>query len=570
MPSSPVSEERAPVEARPSEPRRRTTESSWRERSHARRPLQARARRPRQLPQALGAAKSSGGSQSRPSALLRDWLEAVDSVDRALRWTPRARSDGLRSVLEQMEAILARQGVERVGAAGRAIRPRAARGGRGARERRGARPHRASTSRARAIARRRPGAAPGAGGRVADAAPREAGERRGLMAVGFRDYYEVLGVPRGASAEEIRAPTASSPASTTRTSTRSPAPRTASRRSPRPTRSCATPRSGSATTASGRTGKPARTSRRLRVRRRLRRLRGGDGGPLDSATGRLQRLLRGPVRRPWRGALAGGFDGFSMRGSDQEATLELTLEEAAGGGKQRISLADGRDFEVHDPAGRARRPANPPRRRGRGRGERRPGGGPLPAGADQTPPALPRRGRRPRASSSRSRPGRRRSAATVDVPTLNGRRQGQSPGRLLQRPPSAAEGRGDAGPGWTQRATSTQASRSSSRRSSRSASASCSRSWPRSPGSTRGRGADVTRHGARPCRRRALARRSGLHPDLVRRLIALDAVDPLDLDAAARLARLARLRRDLGLNVAGAALACDLLERIEELEARRR
>ncbi len=69
---------------------------------------------------------------------------------------------------------------------------------------------------------------------------------------------------------------------------------------------------------------------------------------------------------------------------------------------------------------------------------------------------------------------------------------------------------------------------------------------------------------------RALARRSGLHPDLVRRLIALDAVDPLAWDAAARLARLARLRRDLGLNVAGAALACDLLERIEELEARRR
>ncbi len=69
---------------------------------------------------------------------------------------------------------------------------------------------------------------------------------------------------------------------------------------------------------------------------------------------------------------------------------------------------------------------------------------------------------------------------------------------------------------------------------------------------------------------RALARRSGLHPDLVRRLIALDAVDPLDWDAAARLARLMRLRRDLGLNVAGAALACDLLARIEELEARRR
>lgn len=47
--------------------------------------------------------------------LLLDWIEAVDSVDRALGMQP---SDGLHSVLEQMEAILAREGVARVGAAG--------------------------------------------------------------------------------------------------------------------------------------------------------------------------------------------------------------------------------------------------------------------------------------------------------------------------------------------------------------------------------------------------------------------------------------------------------------------
>ena len=47
--------------------------------------------------------------------LLLEWIEAVDSVDRALAMQP---SDGLRSVLDQMEAILARQGVERVGTAG--------------------------------------------------------------------------------------------------------------------------------------------------------------------------------------------------------------------------------------------------------------------------------------------------------------------------------------------------------------------------------------------------------------------------------------------------------------------
>jgi curved DNA-binding protein len=46
-----------------------------------------------------------------------------------------------------------------------------------------------------------------------------------------------------------------------------------------------------------------------------------------------------------------GLDGFSTRGSDQEATLELTLEEAAAGGTRRMSLADGRSYEVKIPAG---------------------------------------------------------------------------------------------------------------------------------------------------------------------------------------------------------------------------
>lgn len=64
-----------------------------------------------------------------------------------------------------------------------------------------------------------------------------------------------------------------------------------------------------------------------------------------------------------------------------------------------------------------------------------------------------------------------------------------------------------------------------------------------------------------------LARRTGLHPDLVRRLIRVGAVDPYARDAAPRLARMVRLRRDLGLNFAGAVLACDLLARIDELEA---
>ena len=65
-----------------------------------------------------------------------------------------------------------------------------------------------------------------------------------------------------------------------------------------------------------------------------------------------------------------------------------------------------------------------------------------------------------------------------------------------------------------------------------------------------------------------IAHDAGLHPDLVRRLIRLGAVDPDAPDAAARLARTVRLRRDLGLNYSGAILACELLARIDDLEAR--
>jgi hypothetical protein len=70
----------------------------------------------------------------------------------------------------------------------------------------------------------------------------------------------------------------------------------------------------------------------------------------------------------------------------------------------------------------------------------------------------------------------------------------------------------------------------------------------------------------------ALAREAGLHPDVVERLLRLGLLEPAPFrcDAAARLARAARLRRDLGLNYAGAVLACELLERIDELEWRAR
>jgi molecular chaperone GrpE len=61
--------------------------------------------------------------ESRES-LTREWLEALDSVERALRMTPEGPlQTGLRSVLDQMEAVLARTGVQRIGAVGESFDP---------------------------------------------------------------------------------------------------------------------------------------------------------------------------------------------------------------------------------------------------------------------------------------------------------------------------------------------------------------------------------------------------------------------------------------------------------------
>jgi DNA-binding transcriptional MerR regulator len=77
----------------------------------------------------------------------------------------------------------------------------------------------------------------------------------------------------------------------------------------------------------------------------------------------------------------------------------------------------------------------------------------------------------------------------------------------------------------------------------------------------------------------AVARESGLHPDVVRRFVTIGLIQPADgtqqsprfaLDAPAMLARAARLRRDLGLGYGGAVLASQLLDRIGQLEAQLR
>jgi molecular chaperone GrpE len=57
-------------------------------------------------------------------AQLREWLEVVDSIERALVMGPEDPvTEGLRAVLEQMESILARHGVQQIGAPGERFDP---------------------------------------------------------------------------------------------------------------------------------------------------------------------------------------------------------------------------------------------------------------------------------------------------------------------------------------------------------------------------------------------------------------------------------------------------------------
>lgn len=73
-----------------------------------------------------------------------------------------------------------------------------------------------------------------------------------------------------------------------------------------------------------------------------------------------------------------------------------------------------------------------------------------------------------------------------------------------------------------------------------------------------------------------VASRSGLHPDLVRRFVALSLLDAtrdargellFPLDTPATIARIQRLRAGLCLNYAAIGLVLDLLDHIDALEA---
>lgn len=162
------------------------------------------------------------------------------------------------------------------------------------------------------------------------------------MAVGYRDYFEVLGVPRGAGDEEIRSAyrklareyhpdVNSDPGAEDRFKEVSEAYEVLrdSEKREKYERLGANWKAGE--DVSGTSGFGGGGASGF-----------GDGAGFSDFFESFFGGGRGSSR---------GFEGFSMRGGDQEATIEVTLEEAARGGKQKISLADGRDFEVQIPPG---------------------------------------------------------------------------------------------------------------------------------------------------------------------------------------------------------------------------
>jgi DNA-binding transcriptional MerR regulator len=73
-----------------------------------------------------------------------------------------------------------------------------------------------------------------------------------------------------------------------------------------------------------------------------------------------------------------------------------------------------------------------------------------------------------------------------------------------------------------------------------------------------------------------VAQQAGVRIAVVRRYLEFGLFEPhpepaeaprYDPRSAGRIARAERMRRDLGLNFAGAVLVCELLDRIRELEA---
>ena len=355
-------------------------------------------------------------AQERYLRLLADF-DNLAAGRRANRRRPRAEGRRaallpLLAVLDTLERALAAGSTdpdfyEGVAATHRLFMTCAARGGRRAhRDASGSRSTRTST-------RRSPPCRPtawspepwsarcgGAGGSVTSCCARPRSwsprppRRPPTVAVKFRDYYEVLGVPRTATAEEIKRvyrqlarkhhpdlqPTAERAAAAERFKEINEAYEVLSDADKRA--------KYDALGANWKGGMDFTPPPGAGAERRVRR-------PAIGRSRRRQRLLRLALRARARGGGGRGERRVTMPGSDVEAELPVTLEELLRGGRRRIAASRRPNLDVEIPVGV--RDGTVLRLAGQGepRHQRRAAGRPLPARAPAPASALPRGGRRP-------------------------------------------------------------------------------------------------------------------------------------------------------------------------------
>jgi curved DNA-binding protein len=176
------------------------------------------------------------------------------------------------------------------------------------------------------------------------------------MAVGYQDYYEALGVPRDASQDDIRAAYRRLARANHPDVNRDPG---AEDRFKEISEAYEVLRDPEKRAQYDRLGANWRAGQDVSGASGFEGFGGGGGGFEDirvdfGSSGDFSDFfdgLFGDRGRRRRGGGGFGGAGFSTRGADQEATLDLSLAEAARGGRRRVSFGDGRDFEVDIPPG---------------------------------------------------------------------------------------------------------------------------------------------------------------------------------------------------------------------------
>ena len=170
------------------------------------------------------------------------------------------------------------------------------------------------------------------------------------MAVAFRDYYEVLGVPRDADTEDIRRAYRKLARENHPDINKDPE---AEDRFKEISEAYEVLRDEERRRQYDRVRRPGRNGQDMSA------ADGFGGAPGtgfrdvniefgDSNFSDFFESMFGARRSPFGDS---AFEDFAARGGDHEAVLELSLEEAAAGGRRKISLGDRRDYEVEVPPG---------------------------------------------------------------------------------------------------------------------------------------------------------------------------------------------------------------------------